>query len=157
MVLLAGDAVPPGLLPQLLCVVQNSVVQSIPNNANTAATFNTDVYDPLNMHNTAANQTRVVVPWSGWYICQGVIGWANNATGTRRAAIFVNGTIVTGAQISLSTINDGISIPIPAVPALLTAGQFIEVHIFQNSGGALDTSAGTSNRPTLAVHYLGEG
>ncbi|MGI9016103.1 MAG: hypothetical protein ACR2HR_03190, partial [Euzebya sp.] len=83
----------PRLLPgrEPACKVSQTVVQSIPAAAWAAVLMDAEDYDPMDMHSTASNTSRITVPKDGLYIASGVIGWAIATGGARYVSIGANG------------------------------------------------------------------
>lgn len=116
--------------------------QSIANNTFTPATLDTEILDSEGGHSTVTNTSRYVFQVAGLYLCFGMAAFATNATGTRASKFIVNGSTATiGAE----------SLYLPATTASSTAptiafiqanvNDYVELNIFQNSGGALSTNS----------------
>lgn len=100
------------------------------------------------MHDNSTNNSRVYVRTSGKYIISGQVTFANNSTGIRQAYVRLNaaGSPGGGSQLTLANAPAltavPTSVPIPTVTVPLTAGDYIELFGWQNSGGSLATVAG---------------
>lgn len=114
--------------------------QSINNNAITTLTFDTERWDNDNMHD-GANPTRLTCRTPGLYVVTAGVEFATNGAGQRQVMIVKNGVTF----IAL----DGRQTPAAALPArfvttaqdLLAVGDYLEIQVFQNSGGALNVTA----------------
>jgi hypothetical protein len=152
-----GDAVRDGL--QYLastrphCRVYNSASLTISNNTRTAVTFNSERVDVGGMHSTSSNTSRITITDAGFYLISGSVEWAANATGHRNCEIRLNGTTliaisadsVVGAtthQQSVSTLYQ------------LAAADYIEMTVFQLSGGNLNLSVAANYSPELSAIWM---
>lgn len=129
-----------------------SVAQSIPNNAFTAITFDTEVVDSFNGHSGITNPSRYTAQVAGYYDVVGKVSWAANATGRRIASLFVNGAelgYTRGESNASSTAIAGSCFAI--APVFLNVNDYVEVQGFQSSGGALNTAVTPT---TLAVRWV---
>jgi len=99
-----------------------------------------DVYDTFGGHSPSVNPTRFTIVDDGWYLLFGFAKFAANATGTRELYFLLTRSAVTSylqsadsrpAQASQSII---ISV---AAPYQLQAGDYLELAVWQNSGGGL--------------------
>lgn len=114
---------PPG------CVVRRAAAQSIPNNANTLITWDTEEFDNDQMF--APSSTTVTVKTAGLYVVTANVAFGA-ATGVRYLNILVNGVTVAGTSTPAAT---------PArlsasLARLCTVGDAITVQVFQNNGAA---------------------
>lgn len=108
-----------------------------------ASEYDTDAY-----HSTSTNNDRITVPTSGIYLVgyDLVVGVTPSAQGRFLGTVVKNGTTsITGtrAEEDFALVSGGSFPGITATaPALLTAGDYVTVGGYQNSGGTvtLDTS-----------------
>lgn len=119
---------------------------SIPNSAFTVVTWNNNVVDTYNGHSVTTNTSRYTAQVAGWYWATADTQWANNATGIRDALFSVNGTTLGETFVGGWTgwNNSGLSGGLAAAPGpiFLNVNDFLEVQVFQNSGGALNLVVG---------------
>jgi hypothetical protein len=114
--------------------------QSISNSVFTSVTFTTGDGNPIldqNNYYTSSNNTRLTAPHTGWYIITTWIAWNSNNNGQRYHRILVNNTtsIMQSSQLSSAAGNDpNCSM---SVVFYLTSGDYVEVQVFQSSGGIL--------------------
>lgn len=145
------------------CRAYNDGTQSIPNNSSTAVTFNTDEWDTDAIHDTGSNTSRFTVPSgkAGKWSFTWKVGFASNTTGNRVVFLRKN-----GGTDSNNVIGSSIEFTPPSTIHLqgsssvdLAVGDYIELFIYQNSGGGLDIgSAIASNRGTataMEARFLG--
>lgn len=115
--------------------------------------FNSEDYDTDAMHSTSVNTSRITATRAGKYHVGAVLIWAANATGQRQVFINRNGSTIAanvhnnaggsvGAQMALSC------------DVALTAGQYVEVGVWQNSGGSLNVEAFGIQSPSLWAHRI---
>jgi hypothetical protein len=130
------------------CVATRATTQSITTATWTAVDFNvTDISDPFAFHDPASNSTRFVVPtgMDGLYELVGQVGFA--ATTARVEAGWAKngaGAATPNAQDSILDRASGTSnTPRNQVTSYmeLVAGDYVELMVFQNSGGALNYEA----------------
>lgn len=109
--------------------------QSIPDNVSTFITFDTQEFD--NCSGYAAPSTTITIPSLGVYSIVATGSFAINATGVRFLDIIVNGNRESGSYHFTA----GSGTPAALSASLLkrcTAGDTIQVSVYQNSGGALN-------------------
>ena len=134
------------------CSASKSGNQSIPNNAYTAITWDTEQYDTDAIHSTSVNTSRFTIPAGkgGKWLFTGVALWEANATGSRFLFYYVNGALT--ARLFNITAPAGVE---PASPISITlnlsATDYIEFFAYQNSGTALNYQVGSN----IQVTYLG--
>lgn len=138
-----------------ICKVRQTVAQSLTNSTATPITFTTEDVDTSGMHSTSSNTSRIVATVAGWYMCNGNISYASNATGIRTTAWQVNGTPINGAGTSTTPVT-GVSTRCGAVGTLLflNVGDYVELLAFQSSGGALLTAVSGSEQSTISVAFV---
>jgi len=131
--------------------VTRTAAQSIGNAAWTAISFDTEDVDTDLMY-AAGTPTRITIVHPGLYIITGTVAWANNTTNSRGARLYLNGaTIIAGMTNGTAAVAAG-DHDAQTVTAIryLNAGDYITLHAYQNTGGALNTGAPT----TLTVAAL---
>lgn len=125
--------------------VFNSAGQSIPNTTTTVLTFNSERWDNAGIHSTASNTSRLVAPKAGVYEVFGSVSWLEaKQTATWLMAIRVNGTATYGAAWCPFAFQSEHSI---STQVKLEAGDYVELCVFQQTGGALLTGAGSFPAP----------
>lgn len=145
--------------------VTNSAVQSIPNSTLTALTFDTETFDSgtpsNNMHDTGSNTSRLTCRVAGLYQITGLVEFATSATGVRIAALKLNGTIsLPGGTVSVQSSSGTPSITQITTSYRLAVSDYIELIVWQNSGGSLNTYVGDTGvtgidvRPSFAAVFV---
>jgi phage baseplate assembly protein gpV len=140
------------------CRVYSSSNVSVANASSTAITFNQERYDPYGMHSTSSNTSRVTVPKDGVYLITGNIRTASNSTGVRDLMIVVDGSTTIAFNGLKANATDG-DLAIMQVSTMykLTASQYVELRLWQNSGAALNVEAWGNYSPEFSVQYMGAG
>ena len=136
------------------CRVYASSSQSISNATDTKIAFANESFDTSGFHSTTVNNTRITIPsgLSGYYRVTANIGWLNNGTGRRIFAIALNGGNVSQAELTpTSSVEPAGSI---TDTYLLNVGDYLELNVYQTSGGNLNTS-GSSARDFFQVERIG--
>ena len=139
------------------CRLVKSANQSISNNTDTSLTWDTETFDTNTFHSTSTNTSRITIPSgkAGYYQLNVNIAWSPNSTGIRDLNLAKNGT-----RFQYFTFNPQASnVQSFAYAATIygAVGDYFEVVVFQNSGGALDIrsdvlAAGSSS---FSCAYLG--
>jgi hypothetical protein len=141
------------------CSLSKSANQSIANGTFTALTFDVEQFDTNTFHDNATNNTRITAPTGkgGYYQVDASIQWPDNTTSVRYAAIYKNGVDYFRKSMSATYSSFGrLNIPLNiAMP--LAAGDYIEVYVYQASGGALNVvwDADGPLCTNFGVSYLG--
>ena len=120
------------------------------NNTLTTVPFNAESFDTDAFHDNSTNNSRITVPAgkAGYYMFTASGQYNNNTNGRREMYLAKNGTLSVASDISPS----GGTYPTPllALPILLAVSDYVEVKLYQSSGGGLDFYG-----PSMTVSYLG--
>jgi hypothetical protein len=117
--------------------------------------LDTSGIDTYGGHSTTSNTSRYVCQQAGIYQCGGSITWAANATGYRAARIAHNGSAVQGSEVYLPGGSvSGQTTVVVTVPVALAVGDYIEIHGWQSSGGALSTIANAEVAASLNIEAI---
>jgi hypothetical protein len=130
--------------------VRRSTTQSIPNAIQTALSFDEELSDDAGMYD-GGQPTRLTAPADGWYSLNAAMYFGANANGHRYMWFRLNGTDTLEAannQAGSSEVNLNVSGQV-----YLSAGDYIEVIAYQNSGTALNSSS-YSNSPLFSMVQL---
>lgn len=101
--------------------------------------FNSHRYDTGGFHSDSTNNSRLTIPQSGFYLVEFHGRWAASSLGERRADIFINGT-TTSLQTSVFAAGAAGSNQrshLLVIQRPFVAGDYVEVGVQQDSGGAL--------------------
>lgn len=133
--------------------VRRTTAQSIATGGSGATiTFDEERFDTDTMWDPGA-PARLSVTTAGIYAISAGAVFATNATGTRQVAVFLNGTTIIGGN-SVPAVSGGGTVVGAHVLYALTVGDYLELSVFQSSGGALDVSV-TTMRPYLEAILVG--
>ena len=131
----------------------NSANISIPNTTHTTLTWNSENYDTDSYHSTSTNTSRITVPTTGYYrvTSQCILPAAGDATIMR---ILKNGTDV---QVTYMD-GDANTYALGFITGsfYLSANDYLEVSVWQNTGTSKDVFGGTNGYYTnFQVERLG--
>lgn len=130
--------------------VHNSANISINNNTVTALTFDSERWDTDTIHSTSSNTGRLTATTAGKYQITGHVVWATTPiSGIIRVRL--NGTITIGSsqvigdyrQMSITTLWD------------MSATDYVELFVFQLSGGALNINFLDNASPEFMMMKVG--
>lgn len=116
--------------------------QSIPNTTATSLTFNASLSLSYGNSVTWDGSSKMIINQAGLYEVYYQTNWAVNATGGREAAVAKNGTdngiawtSFQAPTVSENAANEGMAV------TSLAKGDYLQVQVYQASGGALNTAA----------------
>ncbi|HOV80187.1 MAG TPA: hypothetical protein PK728_08760 [Bacillota bacterium] len=118
-----------------VCRVKNSANQSVSSGVVFTASWDSDILDNNNIHDTATNNSRLTCKTPGVYLIMGSVNFASSTSGIRVAYIRKNGT---------STVKQETAQPIGETHVgifdiqMLSANDYVELQAYQNSGNELD-------------------
>lgn len=122
-----------------------------------SVTFNSEIWDVHGFHSTSTNTSRIVIPSAGtFYNYEGLYHiWAGiefnaSSTGTRGLRILLDGIQV----IAEKTINADTSYNTYMTITAdwpLTAGEYVEIQVLQNTGGNLQINSNYAYSPQFRV------
>lgn len=139
------------------CRLRNSANQSLANAVFTVLTFDTETYDTDGFHSTSSNTDRITIPTGkgGYYFVWGIVQYATNGTGTRVAAITLNGTdVVWGAKVTGNA--SGSTITMVSDTILCVATDILRLAAFQDRGSALNAEANAApDFPVFGATLIG--
>lgn len=131
----------------------NSMNESIPNASYTTLTFDTNAYDNAGMHSTSTNTSRLTAPISGVYDVTGSVVWAGSTTGDRFLYIRKNGS--SDVAFSAVAIAAGYTSEEATTQVRLSAGDYLELQVYQGNGTALNIENFGDYSPQFAMHWVG--
>jgi hypothetical protein len=136
--------------------VYNSADISIPNATVTNLTFNSERYDTDAFHSTSTNTGRLTVPTgkAGYYSIFGHVQVASSGSGTLRLIQFVvNNTTDIAEMTNLVPGNN--SKMAMTTTWYLADGDYVELRVYQDSGGSLNVQAISAYSPEFGMDRLG--
>ena len=124
--------------------------QSIANSTWTILTMEAEEWDSNNMVDIASHPTRITIPagQSGEYLVTAYSSVGTNASGGRWLSIYRNGSLNRYCNVPASSTLGGYQVLTCPWMLTLSAGDYLELGAYQNSGGALDFT------PRLAVSKI---
>lgn len=126
----------------------------IANNTATILKFNSERWDKgtplLNMHDTVTNNSRLTCRVAGLYDIKVHTEWELHATGRRYVFLKLNGaTYIGGYDLSTGNVQD---IPV-STEDRLAVGDYVEVEVFQTSGGNLNIVSAAQYTPEFMMSW----
>lgn len=145
-------------LSQPRVAVTHSTTQSIPTGTFTAHLFDTETFDTdtTGDHSTSSATSKFTVITGGTYLLSGAVAFAGNATGRRGGAFYKNGAILTGSEwLVPAGVASSLIIPSMAFMVQLVAGDYVEMWVYQDSGGALNANPGSGAASSFQALWVG--
>lgn len=141
--------------------IRATAAKSAPNNTYTAIDFATEDFDSHNGHSTSANTNRYTFPMDGVYRLTGCATFMHNATGARGTRWVLNGTPIPASCAMFPAPPAGIYANVPCRSIIIeaTAGQWVGIEAFQNSGGALNIDVvgpTDENASSMEIQRIGD-
>ena len=138
-----------------LCITRQSVAQVIATATYTPITMDAETLDRDNQHSTVTNTDRVVIGNTlGWYRVSGVVAFPGNATGTRIAAIYLNGAAVQTGYTRIGANASFSCVPVTAIVQATASTDYVQCIAWQDSGVSLTTSV-SGAWSSLTVEWIG--
>lgn len=136
------------------CSLSKSAAQSVSNATWTAISWDLENYDTDAFHNNSTNNTRITIPAGkgGKYLIASNLFNPSNATGSRLIKIQKNGADIAYGDWQRANSGHSTSTIFSQVLDLAVA-DYIEVNLYQDSGGALNVNS--SIESTFTASYLG--
>jgi len=133
-----------GICADVSCSVYRSTGQAINDSTLTPIAFDAETWDTDAMHDPAVNPSRITVPAgeAGKYLAIAKITWTGNANGVRSTTIHVNGALISAGYVNPVGIFTTIVLDVKVLN--LVAGDYVEMHGYQTSGGVLNIIAGAT-------------
>lgn len=131
----------------------HSASQSIAASNDTILAFNSERFDTAALHGTTTDNSRLTAPISGIYYITAHVAWASNDSGLREVSLKKNGaTVIARSQVPAVT-SAGTRQELSTLYRLL-AGDFVEVEVYQESGGALNVSSDPQWTPEFTMAWV---
>lgn len=132
----------------------NSANLSINNGAVTTLTLDSEDFDTDNMHSTVSNTSRLTCNTAGVYQITANVNFASNSGGERLLILLLNGT-TSIARTRESADATGETDMNLARLYRLAVGDYVEVQVYQSSGGALNVQSLANYSPRLEAVRVG--
>lgn len=121
----------------------------------TALSFNSTRYDTDGMF-TTANATRLTVKTAGKYAVGGTVEFVNAAGAIRILDVRLNGTTILARQ-TVTPLGGGFVTEMTVATIYdLVVGDFLELTVFQDSGGPININSVGNYSPEFWCHRLGD-
>jgi hypothetical protein len=135
-----------------------TATQSIGTGSYTALLFGTEDLDDdpagTGAHSTSADTSRYTAVYPGWYLVSGTCGFAANSSGLRGLRWAKNGSAINGGEVFYPPTASSTPIyPARTKLIFLNVGDYVELQVFQSSGGNLNTSASSTDQPSMTVAW----
>ena len=129
--------------------------QSVTTATETGVQLDSERFDSDAFHDTATNNTRMTIPTSygGYYIFGGALSFASNATGVRAFIVRLNGTTDLAREL-MAAVSGFATQSTPNGLYSLAAADYIELIVYQSSGGNLNLEALNNTSPEFWIHRL---
>lgn len=124
--------------PQCSVYSSSSSLQSVPNTTITALLCPLEVLDNYGMHSTSSNTSRITIIEAGRYTFTGTASFGSDADGIRRLTFRVNGTTEYD-MLSIHAASANGMILSASRTITLAVSDYVELTVYQSSGGALDS------------------
>lgn len=134
--------------------VHHNAHQAIPNTTPTTLAFNTELYDTDTIHDTVTNNSRLTCKTAGKYVICASLRFAGNATGYRIFEVWLNGTIRIACSNQDNLGSTNVRETLTHIYPLII-GDYVEVKVFQNSGGPLNIEFVIAYSPVFEMQRIG--
>jgi hypothetical protein len=155
---IAAGAVTPSKLGVVPAAgLTHSTTQSIPNNSIVAVKFDTESFDTAGFHD-GAQPARLTAPTAGIYQVEAYVAFNASTVGFRDLKLAVNSS--TANPIAELLVNPESTTGLSALSASglvkLAVGDYVQVHVYQNSGGSLLLlGPGNNAAPRFSMYRVG--
>lgn len=131
--------------------------QSIPNNAYTSVTWNSEQYDNDGAHSDSTNPSRYTAQTAGWFEFHALVNHdAVSSAGDRFARFLKNGTTTFGLAVTRTSTTNSASNMITGW-SLMAVGDYVEASTYQNSGSAQNVIPISNGAPSfLTARWIGK-
>jgi hypothetical protein len=142
-----------GYTNSISAFLYKAAAQSIPNATWTAVTFSDEAWDTNSFHSTSTNTSRITIPagLAGKYELNLRGFFAASATGVRYIAVYLNGVSVRTNYYPANAADFEIAL---STKINLVASDYVEMYVFQNSGGSLNFTA-SATEGEFSTTFLG--
>lgn len=145
-------------MPNIGASVYRTANQSTNSGANTAIQFTSEEWDTAGFHDNVTNNTRLTAPYSGNYSVWACVQFAAAGGNIRYIYFGKNGLSTTGnlkglalQQVALA--GQVVALISSATFVNLSAGDYIELFAFQDSGAALNVTP-QAYAPWFQIHKM---
>jgi hypothetical protein len=142
--------------PPIAILYQSGSVQAVANNTDVALQLNNTVIDTYGGHSNSTNNTRYTAQVAGYYQVMGTGSLQVNGVGGRLVRLRKNGSteIPTSAAEQPPSSDFNCVMSTPSVQLFLAVNDYVEVVMFQDSGGSLNTVTTTQYASGLQIRWV---
>lgn len=135
------------------CRIRNSANQTISSATLTQLTYDTERWDNGGMHDAAVNPGRLTAQKTGYYELAAMAEFEPNGVGARVLVMRLNGGngIVFANLAGHPTNNTALQI---STVYFLTAGDYVDCAVYQDSGGNLNSVVDQNNAPEFSAQLI---
>lgn len=119
----------------------------------TSLTLDSEYYDSDGGHSTVTNTSRYVNQVAGTYWAQGTCSLPSG-TGNRSLQLTINGGTVPGTTVIQPAPSGNSWAGATSGSVQLAVGDYLEVQVWQTSGGSVNTNTTSGLNPTLALFWI---
>ena len=134
--------------------VYNDASEVIPNGGWHAVSFNSERWDTDNIHDNSTNNSRLTCKTAGLYVITFNGEFPGAASGRAVARILLNGATVICMMSNLLTSLGPIRMN-PSTVYTLSINDYVEVQVYQESGGDLNLAAAANYSPEFLMQRIG--
>jgi hypothetical protein len=135
------------------CFAYHNVAVTVTTGVVGTMPLNSERYDySTAMHDTATNNSRITIPLAGVYHIGAFGDWGASAVGQRQVRILLNGTTI--LAISGVIASAAVTVHSAALDYAFVAGDYIELNVFQDSGGNLNFGGTNVYECGLYAHWV---
>ncbi len=135
--------------------VYHNADQSIPNSSLTTLAFNSERYDTDNIHSNITLNSRLTCKTAGKYLISASVGFDVNAVGNRSVRLTVNNSETICVQKANAVDPAGsLYLPLSSIDNM-AVNDYVEVRVFQNSGGPLLLKSQANYTPEFMMQRIG--
>lgn len=126
------------------CLIYKTAGQALTKLDYRTILFDAESFDTDGYHSTSVDTSKITFPAAGKYLIFACAGFVANNTGTRFARFLFNGStpigIVGGPTTAAGT--NGVLLNFSVVVSITSAGQYVELQMYQDTSGDLNSSYG---------------
>jgi hypothetical protein len=139
-----------------MCRAYLSTSTNISNNTVTSVSFDSENYDTDTMHSTSSNTNRITFTTAGVYALSAACKWATAAGGVRQIVFRLNGTTDLSVASQASNGGGNNTDQQLSVQYSFAANDYVELRVYQDSGGTVAIRGDVTNGVWVAAALLGK-
>lgn len=138
-------------------VLRQGATQSVTTGTWTSVLFDAEDNDSDNAHSTITSTSRYTAQTAGWLRLGGGTAWGINATGGRLCRWAVNGVAVNASATGVASFGAALNTLSGAMArdVQVAVGDYVELQVYQSSGGALSTVVSVEQACSMTVCWVG--